>query len=119
MSETIQPLTGEERRDRIKDIRERKGHLLGRGIIVSGNNPGFVPAMPLEDPLKYSVLVRGTGEYQYPYSEHFGPEFGYVYKGAPDGAIRQAESSQSEYAELRRPLAQLAINFEQYEGDKS
>lgn len=87
MSETIQPLTGEERRDRIKDIRERKGHLLGRGIIVSGNNTGFVPAIPLEDPMKYST----------PYIDEDG-NAAYKYRGKPASSIRTLPADQSEFA---------------------
>ncbi len=90
MSETMQPRNGDERRDRIMDIRERKGHLLGRGIIVSSGNPGFVPAIPPEEPLKYST----------PYIDKDGKP-AYKYRGKPTSSIRTLPADQSEFVRTR------------------
>lgn len=87
MSEALSPLSGEERRERIRDIRARKGHLLGRGIVVSGSKPGFVPGLPSEDPMKYSV----------PYVDENG-NTAYKYRGKPASSIRPLPSNQSEFA---------------------
>lgn len=39
MSEIMKPLTREERLERIRDIRERKDHLLGRGFVKEFYRP--------------------------------------------------------------------------------
>lgn len=86
MSETIQPLTREERRERIRDIRARKGYLLGRGVVTGDSNPGFVPGV-LEDPMKYST----------PYKDVDG-NTAYKYRGKPASSIRTLPVDQSEFA---------------------
>lgn len=98
MKEANSTATGDARRERIKDIRERKGHLLGRGIVVSGRNPGFVPGQPIQNPLKYSVLVQHLAGVDDP---------GYVYKGIPETSVRQISSNESEYAQQQRRLESL------------
>ncbi len=95
MSEAIKRLTEDERRVKIQDIRERKGHLFGRGIIISGSNPGFVPGLPPIDEMKYSVLVSGDDGFEY------------VYKGVPETSVRHVPADVSEYTHKRRPLRNL------------
>lgn len=98
MSEVRKPITGEERIAKIQDIRTRKGHLLGK-LATS------------EDRLKHSVLVAEPsdkhGDMPTYYSEYFKSDFGYVYKGVPSTAVRQADPDQSEYTTARRPLSEL------------
>ncbi len=92
MSEIIKPLTGEERVARIKDIRARKGHLLGQ----------FATHV---NPLKYSILVGAVDVYQaYPLCSDYSEDAQYVYKGVPNNSLRQISSSVSEFAGVVRQL---------------
>lgn len=90
MSEFKSPLTGEERRARIRDIRERKGHFLGMGIIDSGDKSGYVTAYPGIDPMKYSVPVQPS------YIDGC-EEVIYAYKGIPRSSIRPVSPNISEF----------------------
>lgn len=86
MSEILKPSDRQERRERIKDIRERKGHLLGRGLVASGSDPGYVPAIPVIDGMKYSVPVRDV----------YG-DVRYEDRGIPANSVRRIASSESEF----------------------
>lgn len=96
MSEILKPLTGEDRIARIRDIRARKGHLLGCGVAFSiTRGEDGLDEYSVND-LKYSVPSRG----------YFG-ETVYVYRGVPEKSIRQRHARQSEFVEAGRPLAQM------------
>lgn len=86
MSESLSSLSREERQERIRDIRARKGYLLGRGLVTSDSNPGFVPGV-IEDPMKYST----------PYVDEDG-NVAYKYRGKPVSSIRTLPANQSEFA---------------------
>ena len=88
MNEQLSELAHGERLERIRDIRERKGYLLGRGVLIAGNT-GFVSGYTIFDTMKYSVLVQGG----YLESDK------YVYKGVPKTEIRQLPDEVSEFSE--------------------
>lgn len=97
MSEFKSTLTGKERKARIRDIRERKGHLLG---LINPKDSGYVPGvMPNRERMKYSVPIRPTylddkGNYYTLGSE----EVAYIFKGVPPTSIRPGSPNVSEYA---------------------
>lgn len=79
----------------IADIRERKGHLLGQGIIANGTIQ-YVPVEP--NPLQNSVLVQGkyvVGETTH--SIRYQPAY-YEHRQPPESSIRTLPPNISEFA---------------------